>query len=129
MGAFDADEFPDDQFCQLGVQGGYCYLNASLIRLFAERAPGLTWRDMDLLNQRIYEQYRDIPLMDIQASFAASYCQILALLESLPEEELFAPGRYAWLGRGRLADWAAANTCNHYDWAKTQIRKSLKARA
>ena len=47
MGAFEPDEFPADQFCQLGVQGGYCYLNASLIRLFAERAPGLTWRDMD----------------------------------------------------------------------------------
>ena len=47
MGAFDPDEFPADEFCQLGVQGGYCYLNASLIRLFAERAPGLTWRDMD----------------------------------------------------------------------------------
>ena len=47
MGAFDLDEFPGDDFCQLGVQGGYCYLNASLIRLFGERAPGLTWQDMD----------------------------------------------------------------------------------
>ncbi|MEX1105917.1 MAG: PEP-utilizing enzyme [Ilumatobacteraceae bacterium] len=47
MGAFEADEFPDDQFCQLGVQGGYCYLNASLIRLFGERAPGLSWQTMD----------------------------------------------------------------------------------
>ena len=34
-------------FCQLGVQGGYCYLNASLIRLFGERAPGLSWQTMD----------------------------------------------------------------------------------
>ena len=47
MGAFDADEFPDGEFCQLGVQGGYCYLNASLIRLFGERAPGLSWQMMD----------------------------------------------------------------------------------
>jgi len=47
IGAYDEDEFPPDQFCQLGVQGGFCYLNASLIRLFAERAPGLSWRDMD----------------------------------------------------------------------------------
>ncbi len=47
MGAFEADEFPDDQYCQLGVQGGYCYLNASLIRLFGERAPGLSWQAMD----------------------------------------------------------------------------------
>ena len=47
MGAFEADEFPDDTYCQLGVQGGYCYLNASLIRLFGERAPGLSWQTMD----------------------------------------------------------------------------------
>jgi pyruvate,water dikinase len=47
MGAFEPDEFPDGIFCQLGVQGGYCYLNASLIRLFGERAPGLSWQAMD----------------------------------------------------------------------------------
>jgi len=47
MGAMDLDEFPPDQFCQLGVQGGYCYLNASIIRLFGERAPGLSWQAMD----------------------------------------------------------------------------------
>jgi pyruvate,water dikinase len=47
MGAFEPDEFPDGEFCQLGVLGGYCYLNASLVRLFGERAPGLSWRSMD----------------------------------------------------------------------------------
>jgi pyruvate,water dikinase len=47
MGAFEADEFPAEEFCQLGVTGGYCYLNASLIRLFGERAPGLSWQAMD----------------------------------------------------------------------------------
>ncbi|HWM18252.1 MAG TPA: PEP-utilizing enzyme [Ilumatobacteraceae bacterium] len=47
MGAFDLDEFPSDEFCQLGVLGGYCYLNASLVRVFGERAPGLSWRAMD----------------------------------------------------------------------------------
>ena len=47
MGAFELGEFPAEEFCQLGVVGGYCYLNASLIRLFGERSPGLSWRDMD----------------------------------------------------------------------------------
>lgn len=47
MGAFEADEFPEGTFAQLGVQGGYCYLNASLIRIFGERAPGLSWQAMD----------------------------------------------------------------------------------
>jgi len=47
VGAFRMDEFPPDEMAQLGIVGGYCYLNASLIRLFGERAPGLTWKDMD----------------------------------------------------------------------------------
>lgn len=47
MGAFDADEFPENEFCILGVAGGYCYLNASVMRLFGERAPGLTWKAID----------------------------------------------------------------------------------
>jgi rifampicin phosphotransferase len=47
MGAFEHDEFPPDRFCILGVAGGYCYLNASVMRLFGERAPGLSWRAID----------------------------------------------------------------------------------
>ena len=47
MGAFDADEFPENEFCILGVAGGYCYLNASVMRVFGERAPGLTWKAID----------------------------------------------------------------------------------
>lgn len=47
MGAFEDEELTPGDFCQLGVQGGYCYLNASLIRLFGERAPGLSWQAMD----------------------------------------------------------------------------------
>ena len=47
MGAFDQDEFPGEEFAQIGVLGGYCYLNAALIRVFGERAPGLSWQDMD----------------------------------------------------------------------------------
>ena len=41
----------------------------------------------------------------------------------IPEEDMFSPGRYAWTGRLTLADYIAGNTCNHYRWAKTQIRR------
>ncbi len=47
MGAFELSEFPDDEFCILGVAGGYCYLNASVMRLFGERAPGMSWKVID----------------------------------------------------------------------------------
>ncbi|TPW09868.1 MAG: hypothetical protein FD127_3998 [Acidimicrobiaceae bacterium] len=32
---------------ELGWRDAWCYLNASLIRLFGERAPGLSWQTMD----------------------------------------------------------------------------------
>jgi rifampicin phosphotransferase len=47
IGAFDAEEFRPDTMDVLGVSGGYCYLNASIIRLFGERAPGLSAQAMD----------------------------------------------------------------------------------
>jgi rifampicin phosphotransferase len=47
VGAFDHGEFDPDEIEQLGIAGGYCYLNASLIRLFGERAPGLSAQAMD----------------------------------------------------------------------------------
>jgi len=47
MGAFELEEFRDNDLDIIGVFGGYCYLNASVTRLFGERAPGLSWEAMD----------------------------------------------------------------------------------
>ncbi|MCP5026152.1 MAG: phosphoenolpyruvate-utilizing protein [Actinomycetia bacterium] len=47
IGAFTMDEFPDDECLFLGVTGGYCYLNASAMRVFGHRAPGMTAQDID----------------------------------------------------------------------------------
>lgn len=49
MGAFTHDEFTEGKMEMLGVFGSYCYLNASLFRIFGERAPGLSAEDIDAL--------------------------------------------------------------------------------
>jgi uncharacterized protein (TIGR03083 family) len=85
-------------------------------------APGLTWGQLNVLNQQIFEHWRDLPLEEVQAHFESSSAEILALIEGMSEEELFTPAFYAWNGPEVLAGWAAANTCNHYAWAKDQIR-------
>src|SRR6202011_2661671 len=40
-------DFGDEPMLVLGVFGGYCYINASYVRVFAVRTPGLTVRDID----------------------------------------------------------------------------------
>ena len=47
IGAFEESEFDPDNPVFLGVFGGYTYLNASLMRIFGERAPGLSAQDLD----------------------------------------------------------------------------------
>ncbi|MBC8363892.1 MAG: phosphoenolpyruvate-utilizing protein [Actinobacteria bacterium] len=47
LGAFSEDEFDPDRPVILGVFGGYAYLNASIMRVFGERAPGLSAADID----------------------------------------------------------------------------------
>lgn len=89
-------------------------------------APGMTWADLDKLNQSIYEQNRDRPLSRVQADFASSYIHVLETVKSIPEEDMFPAGRFAWTGNGNLAGYILANTANHYRWAKTQIRKWIR---
>ena len=47
MGAFTHEEFAPGRMEALGVFGGYCYLNASVVRILGERAPGMSAQMMD----------------------------------------------------------------------------------
>ena len=47
IGAFSEDEYDPDNCQFLGVFNGYCYLNASMMRLLGHRAPGMTHADID----------------------------------------------------------------------------------
>ena len=88
----------------------------------------MSGKAIDALNQKFYDQYRQCPLNEILAEFHASYQQVLAVFQAIAEEDLFTVGRYAWTGKLALADYIAGNTCNHYRWAKAQIRRWLKTK-
>jgi hypothetical protein len=88
-------------------------------------APGISWQNIDVLNQSIYEKYHRSSIEDIRRDFNESYKEILATIEAMSEEEMFAVGRYPWLGNGNLVGYILANTANHYRWAKREIRSWL----
>jgi len=88
---------------------------------------GMSQSAIHALNQDIFEQHRKRPLASVWSQFQISYQQVLAIVQAIPEDDMLAPGRYAWTGRLTLVDYIAGNTCNHYRWAKTSIRKWIKA--
>jgi hypothetical protein len=85
-------------------------------------APGMTWRDMSLLNQQGFEKHRYETLEKVLSDFDRSFSQILALLKTMTEDEIFTPGYYSWTNKSSLAGWISSNTDNHYLWASKVIK-------
>jgi hypothetical protein len=66
------------------------------------------------VNRRIFEENLSRSLDDVMADFNATYLRMLAVIESIPEEDMFARGKYAWTGQYRLLDYIWGNTAGHY---------------
>jgi hypothetical protein len=87
-----------------------------------------TWREIPALNQHIYETYKDNPLDEIERDFLASHDEMMALIETMDDEELFTPKVYKWTKSTTLGSYLTSSTSSHYDWARKEIRWGLKAK-
>jgi nicotinamidase-related amidase len=89
-------------------------------------AEGYDWNQLPALNQAIYERCQDAALDDVRSQLDASHRHMLDVVASLSEEELFTPGRYAWIGVNTLASYVDSCAGAHYRWALTGIRRGTK---
>ena len=90
-------------------------------------APGLKWSQLRILNQQVFEKHQNRTLADVKSEFQASYERLLDTLNGIPEEDMYEVGRFEWTGTGNIAGFILANSANHYRWAKTRIRRWIKA--
>jgi hypothetical protein len=91
-------------------------------------APGLTWKDVRQLNDRIYRRHRRRPLQDILQDYEAFHQRMLRLIDAVPDDDFVRVGRFAWAGpTWTLSDYVRANTASHYRWDRNHIRRWLRA--
>lgn len=81
-------------------------------------APGYKWRNLQQLNTKIHENNQDISLSAAQKKLTLSHHRVLKLIEAHNDEELFSKNYYKWTKTSNLYSYFAANTVNHYEWAK-----------
>ena len=74
------------------------------------KKPGI----IDAINRQIYQRSRKRALKEVLAEFRASYRLILKTVEDIPEDAIFVPAKYDWLGKATLADYIFINTTEHY---------------
>jgi hypothetical protein len=97
-------------------------------------APGMTWDDLNKLNEQTYLANKDRPLNEVLVDFHDSYQQSLKVIEALTEEDLLDPNRFEWREGRPLWYTIAANTWEHYqehrggigNWLKKGSRRWVK---
>jgi pimeloyl-ACP methyl ester carboxylesterase/uncharacterized damage-inducible protein DinB len=88
-------------------------------------APGMTWDDLDRLNEQIYELNKDKPLDEVLAEFQRSHQETLETVKALTEPDLTDPQRFPWREGDPLWHMVAANTWWHYKEHGEAIRAWL----
>ena len=85
--------------------------------------PGMTWDDLDQMNEETYLENRDKPLTDVLAEFHQSFPQALDMVKGISEVDLIDPDRFEWREGKPLWFIVAANTFWHYEEHDKAIRE------
>lgn len=88
-----------------------------------------TWREIPALNQHIYETYKNVEWDTILSDFKTSHQDTLSLIKMLDNDELFTPQVYNWTRSTTVGAYFISATSSHYDWARKEIRRGLKAKS
>jgi hypothetical protein len=77
--------------------------------------PVKTDEEMNQFNDATFAANRARSLPDVQQDFRAAYQELVVSVEALSEEDLFEPGRFAWMQGNALWENVEGNSFGHYD--------------
>ncbi len=69
---------------------------------------------LDELNAHVLEDNQLVPLGIAQINELEAYRDLLAIVETAPEEDLFDPQRFTWTEGEPFYNWIVGNTYGHY---------------
>jgi hypothetical protein len=81
--------------------------------------------DVDNVNRNTYETNRLRPIADVRREETESYRALMALVESLPDDDLSNPAKFAWTQGKPLSVLVEWNTFAHYDEHMPDLQKAL----
>lgn len=102
------------------------WLKETYAGLTPERpAPGMTWDDLDQLNERIYLDNQDRSLGEVMARSESAYSHAVQAVQEMTDGDLFDGTRFAWRNGDPMWHMVAANTWWHYKEHSEQIEAWL----
>ena len=81
--------------------------------------------EMDRMNARFYQENKARPLSEVLSNFSTSHRQVVEMVQTLQDEDLFDPNRFTWRRGSPLWDLVAGDTYEHYDEHMQSIQQWL----
>ena len=84
------------------------------------------WKTYPQMNVAFWEKHQRTSYTDAEAMLKKTHKEVMALIETFSNEELFSKGAFDWTGTTTLGSYCVSATSSHYDWAFKDIKKALK---
>jgi hypothetical protein len=85
-----------------------------------------TWKTYGDMNIKFWEAHQATSYPEAEKSLKTSHQQVLALIDTLSNDELFTKKHFPWTGTTNLASYFISATSSHYDWAIKKLKAHIK---
>ena len=84
------------------------------------------WKTYSTMNVEFWKKHQSTPLKEAKTKLKESHKDVMALIETLSNERLFAKGVFDWTGTSTLGTYCVSATASHYDWAIKKIKVHIR---
>jgi hypothetical protein len=81
------------------------------------------WKTYQAMNVEFWKKHQNTTLSDAKIMLKESHKNVVALIDTFSNEELFAKKVFAWTGTSPLGAYCVSATASHYDWAIKKLKK------
>lgn len=84
------------------------------------------WKTYPQMNIEFWEKHQATPYQESISLLQASHTQVMQLIDTFTNEQLFTNKLFSWTGSTSLGSSCVSATSSHYDWAMKKIKKHKK---
>lgn len=84
------------------------------------------WKTYGKMNVGFWEKHQNTPYEKSKEMVKNSHSEVMELIETFSNDELFSKGHFSWTGTSTLGSYCVSATGSHYDWAMKKIKAHIK---
>jgi len=84
------------------------------------------WKTYPDMNVEFWKKHQNTSLNDSKTMLNESHKNVMTLIETFSNDELFIKKYFQWTGTTNLGSYCISATSSHYDWAMKKLKNHIK---